>query len=348
MAKLSTKKMLLFLLWSVIGTVVVVLSVKAMNQQSEKTCSGYTIRIAGGGDHFSIDRNDVLTVINNSGSKVIKGRSLKSFDLRGLENKLERNPWIKDAQLFFDNNGQLNVVITETEPIARVFTVTGNSFYIDTAMHQLPISILRSPKLPVFTGFPTDKPRLGAADSALMADMKSISLYMQKDPFWMAQIAQMDITPERKFEMIPTIGRHVIEFGNGQDHEKKFRRLFLFYKDVLSKTGMDTYSKINVQYNRQVIGVRGGSIAPIPLPLPVRDSSFSRTTSTMSAARVNKANTEKPPIDPRPASNRNSKTGTKKNPPSKSQSYEAPAKTLNKEKSTENKPKAVMPKRNSH
>lgn len=342
--------MLLFLLWSVIGTVVVVLSVKAMNQQGEKTCSGYTIQIAGGGDHFSIDKNDVLTVLNNNGSRVIKGRSLKSFDLRGMENKLERNPWIKDAQLFFDNNGQLNVVITEAEPIARVFTVTGNSFYIDTALQRLPLSVLRSPELPVFTGFPTDKTRLGAADSALMADMKMISLYMKKDKFWMAQISQMDITPERKFEMIPTIGRHVIEFGTGENYEKKFRRLLLFYKDVLSKTGMDTYSRINVQYNRQVIGVRGGKggLAPIPMPMPARDSSFSRTTSTLSAARVNQTNTEKPPIDPRPASNRNSKTGAKKNPPSKSQSYEAPAKTLNKEQSTENKPKAVMPKRNSH
>jgi cell division protein FtsQ len=339
--------MLLFLLWSAIGTVVVVLSVKAMNKQGEKTCSGYTIQIAGGGDHFSIDKNDVLQVLTGKGSKVIRGRSLKSFDLRALENKLERNPWINDAQLFFDNNGQLNVVITEAEPIARIFTVTGSSFYIDSSMNRLPLSLLRSPRLPVFTGFPTDKPNLGSADSALMADVKAISRFMLKDPLWMAQIAQVDITPDRKFEMIPTIGRHVIEFGNGQDYEKKFRRLLIFYKDVLSRIGMDTYSRINVQYNRQVIGVRGGSTAPNPMPLPVRDSSFSRTTSTLSAARVKPANTEKPPIDPRQASNRKN-TGAGKNPPLKSQSYETPAKTLSKEKSTENKPKAVMPKRNSH
>jgi cell division protein FtsQ len=351
MAKINKKKMLLFLLWSLIGTVVVVLSVQAMSKQEEKICSGYTIDIAGGGDHFFIDKNDVLAILNNNGSKVIRGRSLKSFDLRAMENKMERNPWIRDAQLFFDNNGQLNVVITEAEPIARIFTVTGNSFYIDTAMERLPLSNKLSARLPVFTGFPTDKPRLNAADSALMSDIKMMSRFMLKEPLWMAQIAQVDITPERKFEMIPTIGRHVIEFGNGQDYEKKFRRLLIFYKDVLSKTGMDTYSRINVQFNRQVIGVRGGSTAPVlmPLPLPVRDSSFSRSTSVASAAKANPANTEKPPIDSRPAANRKKQSGAKKNPPSKSQSYETPAKPLSsKAISTDTKPKAVMPKRNSH
>ncbi len=92
MAKLNKKKMLLFLLWSLIGTVVVVLSVQAMSRQEEKICSGYTIDIAGGGDHFFIDKNDVLAILNNNGSKVIRGRSLKSFDLRAMENKMERNP----------------------------------------------------------------------------------------------------------------------------------------------------------------------------------------------------------------------------------------------------------------
>lgn len=329
MAKLSKKKMLLFLFWSLIGTVVVVLSVKAMSGQREKTCSGYTIEIVEGGNQFFIDKKDVVAILNNDGAKVIKGRSLSSFDLRAMENKLETNPWIRDAQLFFDNNGQLNVLITEAEPIARIFTTSGNSFYIDSALERLPLSNIQSPKLPLFTGFPSDKPRLNSKDSALMADIKTLSNYLAKDKFWYAQIAQVDITSDRKFEMIPTIGSHVIEFGNGQDYEKKFRRLMIFYRDVLTQTGMNTYSRINVQFDRQVIGVRGGSTAPsISMPL---------------------LNTEKPPIDSRPASVRNKPTGTKKNPPSKSQSYEAQAKPATTTPgATDNKPKAVMPKRNAH
>ncbi len=57
--------------------------------------------------------------------------------------------------------------------------------------------------------------------------------------------------------MIPLIGNQVIEFGDGNDYVEKFRRLFIFYKEVC-KTGFEKYSRIDVQYAGQVIGTRRG------------------------------------------------------------------------------------------
>ena len=79
--------------------------------------------------------------------------------------------------------------------------------------------------------------------------------------FWMAQVSQVDITPKRTFELLPTIGNHVIDFGDASDCDQKFHRLFVFYKAVLSKTGMEKYSRINVQYEKQVIGVRNNYLS---------------------------------------------------------------------------------------
>ena len=56
--------------------------------------------------------------------------------------------------------------------------------------------------------------------------------------------------------MIPTIGNHIIEFGDGTDHQVKFKRLFVFYKQVLSKTGMEKYERIKIQYDNEIIGVK--------------------------------------------------------------------------------------------
>ncbi len=67
-----------------------------------------------------------------------------------------------------------------------------------------------------------------ASDRKLVKQIKELSLYLLKDPFWMAQVSQIDITPAREFEMVPTIGNHLIEFGDGNDYEKKFRRLYVF------------------------------------------------------------------------------------------------------------------------
>ena len=57
--------------------------------------------------------------------------------------------------------------------------------------------------------------------------------------------------------MVPTVGNHIIEFGDGENYENKFRRLFLFYSQILSQAGLDKYSRVNVAYDNQVIGKKG-------------------------------------------------------------------------------------------
>ncbi len=170
-----------------------------------------------------------------------------------MEAELEKSKWVKNAELFFDNNEILKVNLQEREPVARVFTTGNTSFYIDTALAMLPLSDKFSARLPVFTGFPSDKIVLSAADSSLLNDVKNISLAIQKDSFVMAMIDQVDITAQQNFEMIPKIGNQLIEFGNGNDVEGKFNRLQLFYKQVMVKAGWNKYSVINVQYKNQVI-----------------------------------------------------------------------------------------------
>nr|WP_236065475.1 cell division protein FtsQ/DivIB [Niastella soli] len=174
-----------------------------------------------------------------------------------MENQLKSNVWVKDAELFFDNSRVLQVRVEERVPVARVFTVAGNSFYIDSSGEKLPLSDKFSARLPVVTGFPSEKDKLTGADSVMMRDIIHVSNYLLHDEFWMAQVSQIDIQPDRTFEMIPVVGNHIIEFGDGTDYEKKFKRLLLFYQQVLSKTGMDVYQKLNVRYARQVIGVKG-------------------------------------------------------------------------------------------
>jgi cell division protein FtsQ len=241
-------------IWIAAGTGILVLLIAAIKVRQHKTCKGYSIEIAGAENKRFIDENTIAGMLRVNG--VIKGRSLRRFDLNGMEAQMEKNPWIKNAELFFDNKQILKVRIEEREPVARVFTTSGNSFYIDSTGKHLPLSDKFSAKLPVFTGFPTEHSQVDSTDSVLTTYIKQVSEYLLHSPFWMAQIAQVDITEARGFEMIPTVGHHVIEFGTGENYEKKFNRLMLFYQRVLSNTGMDVYERLNIQYDKQVIGVR--------------------------------------------------------------------------------------------
>ena len=87
-----------------------------------------------------IDQKLVLNILTANGTEKIVGKEIASFDLRKMEERLKKNAWVRDAQLFFDNNQTLRVNISEREPIARVFTTGGSSFYIDSSCAQLPLA----------------------------------------------------------------------------------------------------------------------------------------------------------------------------------------------------------------
>lgn len=241
--------------WISLSVGVLSLLVAAIETRNAKPCSNVEITIGGGKDALFVDQQDVKKMLMGVSGTMI-GKALKDFDLRRMEDTLESEPWISNAELFFDNNRVLQVKVTEKEPVARIFTVTGNSFYIDTALFRLPLNDKYTPRLPVFTGFPSDRKRWKGKDSLLMTEVKNISIHLLSDPFWMAQIDQVDIDAERNFQMVPKVGKHVVQFGNGQEVDKKFRKLYIFYRDVISKTGWSRYGEINVGYKGQVVATR--------------------------------------------------------------------------------------------
>jgi len=255
-AKRHIRRIFFLACWLAAGVGIMVLLVVAIRVQKDKVCKGYEIVITGSGEKKFIDEQYIIKLLTAAGT--VKGKSIKSFDLRSIETQLEKTPWVRNAELYFDNNQVLKVSIEEKEPVARIFTVTGDSYYISRNGEYLPLSDRFSGRLPVFTGFPVVRSKMSRADSLLMLDIEHISDYLSNEPLWMAQIAQVHITRDRHFEMVPMLGNHIIEFGDGTDCEDKFRRLRLFYQQVLAKRGLDVYERIRLQFKGQVVGVRKG------------------------------------------------------------------------------------------
>ncbi len=241
------------------GTGAVILLAASIRSKDAQLCRGIVIHIKGVNNNFFVDKNDILNSINASEKINPLGKATGTFNLKKMETELEKNTWIKSAELFFDNNEILQVIVHEREPVARVFTASGTTFYIDNELTMLPLSEKFSARLPVFTNFPSDNKVLSKADSSLLMDVKVVSLAIQKDSFRMAMIEQIDITAQRIFVMIPKIGNQLIVFGNADDVEGKFNKLQLFYKEIMVKAGLGNYSEINVQYKNQVVAKRKGA-----------------------------------------------------------------------------------------
>jgi len=250
------------MIWGCLSAGVLVLLVAAIRYRNNNACKGLVINLTGS----AISRKDILTLLSPAGTPKIRDRAVQSFDLRRLSTTLDRNIWVQKARLFFDNNNVLHVDVTERTPVTRIFTEDGNSFYLDSTGVRLPLLTQVPVQLPVFTGYPPlkagtrgiDAPRRGA-DSVLNAGVSQISAFLRQDPYWMAQIAQINITPERTFEMAPETGNYSISLGDGNDIAAKFHRLFLFDQQVLSRVGVERYARIDVSYAGQVVATRKGS-----------------------------------------------------------------------------------------
>src|SRR3712207_1311352 len=100
----NIRKFFLVLSWLMIGGAVLVLLVAAVNVKNRKRCAGLKIEITGVEEFYFLDKEDVKNTVASGPLASPQGKPITAFNLRLLEEKLERNVWVKDAELYFDNN----------------------------------------------------------------------------------------------------------------------------------------------------------------------------------------------------------------------------------------------------
>ncbi|WP_026751282.1 cell division protein FtsQ/DivIB [Sediminibacterium sp. C3] len=250
MKKLNWKNIFILTAWALAAVGVVVLLGASIRQKNNRKLKGVVVEIKGAEKHMFIDEQDVLQLVNSPAS--VTGRPMRAVPLRKLEMQVKQNPWVNNAEMFFDNQQVLQVSIVEREPIARIFETNGQSYYIDTAMNRMPLSTKLTARVPVFTGYPISK----KTDTTLMQSVILLSRLMNADSFLTAQIAQVDIVANKKFEMIPVLGEHLIAFGDSSLAADKLNRLKAFYQKAWLQHGINTYKIISLEYKGQVVAIK--------------------------------------------------------------------------------------------
>jgi cell division protein FtsQ len=255
--KIQIKKVLGICFWLMLCTGTIVLLSAAVSKKKSLYCKTVQIGISGPYNNIFIDEKDVREILEKINGGTVEGTPIGELRFQQMEKELEKNQWINSAEVFIDNNQLLSVKIEETEPIARVFSNKGNSFYIDKNIRIIPLSEKFSARLPVFTAFVNDSMQLKSTDSSVLMQVRDLSRCILSDPFLMAQIDQVDINKDG-FEMVPKVGNHIILFGSADDYQAKFKKLKLFYKEIITRQGLNKYSKINLMYAGQIIAVKRG------------------------------------------------------------------------------------------
>ncbi len=223
-------------------------------KQGGSVCKDIIIELDNLNENHFLDEADVMKLVDNSG-QAIKGIGIDRINLKEIEAKLRFDKHILDAQLFGDLKGNLIVNVELRRPIARIVQHDAPDAYIAEDGVIMPVSEKYTSRVMLLSG-PFVKKLLESQDLRKKEEGKQILEmieFINEDKFWKAQIAQMDINEEGKISIYPQVTGQRIEFGTAENIETKFKKLMIFYKEILPQRGWTKYERVNLEYEGQVI-----------------------------------------------------------------------------------------------
>jgi cell division protein FtsQ len=146
--------------------------------------------------------------------------------------------------------------VEQRNPVARLFTPEGNSFYIDEKYALLPVKLSDVISLPVFTNFYINPSLKTASDSVLLKRIVGLSKYIKSDSFWMAQVEQVNINANQTFEVTTQMGDQLVQLGVRSDWQKLFSKLKVLYGRMSEEGNWSKYIQIDLQYKDQAVCIK--------------------------------------------------------------------------------------------
>ncbi|PVY41160.1 cell division protein FtsQ [Pontibacter virosus] len=225
----------------------------ASSRQNEKKCEKVSITIDNEYNNYFIGEEEVRDLLTREGERKLEGLPNQQIDLKNLEKRIEAHSFVKEAEVFKALDGNIQVSIKQNRPIARIIR-PDQDVYIDAEGNMLPLSERYTARVIPITKTQSSRPfgRDFFQDSTGQAYL-SLLRFIETDQFWKAQLAQMHIDEKGRISFLPQVGEHTIEFGKPDEAEQKFKKLMVFYKEVLPVMGWDKYKRVNVEYEDQII-----------------------------------------------------------------------------------------------
>lgn len=237
--------------------------------QDSLVCKDIVININDDDEVFFVQQEDIRQMLKSRGDAIIN-EPVRNINIPEIERVVNTHAAVESAEIYMDVNGGLNIDIRQRKPLIRIIADSNETYYIDTAGKLMLLSDNYAARVIVANGNISEpyakrymftmadiQKRPGLRDSTVLDDLFELAKYINKDPFWKAQVQQLYVNDNKEFEIIPRVGEHVILLGDASDMDEKFKKLMTFYQEGMNSTGRwNDYSLINLKYKNQVVCTR--------------------------------------------------------------------------------------------
>ncbi len=225
------------------------------------------------------------------------GKQMQHINARNIEEMLKRSAFVKTAECYKTEDGQVFISISQLTPVVRVKAENGDDYYLDDKDCIMPNSAYTS-DLVIATG--------NISRTFAVKYLSPLAKAIMANDLWHNLVEQINVLPNADIEIVPRIGNHIVCLGplpEATTKEKrqqlindfvntKFTRLEKFYRYGLSQAGWNKYDYINIEFNNQIICKRhSDKHQPMPTPPIVAksDSAAIKQVANTQASNVKPA-----------------------------------------------------------
>ena len=238
------KKVVIILLSLLIAVYLVFVFAMQRNPEGPDTmCKGVKIEIAQEGDVGFLTVEDVRNILTVDQLNP-QGRMMSEVNTRVIEEKLASKDLVESAECYKAQDGMVHVIIKQRIPVIRVMGDNGDDYFLDSSGQRMPRTDY-SCNLLIATGHISMK-----YGEKVLGPVANI---LRKHEFSNHQIVPLNVLSDGTIEMVPRVGDHIIYIGQPTNLRTKLDRLWKFYVYGLNQAGWNRYSRINVEFDNQII-----------------------------------------------------------------------------------------------
>jgi cell division protein FtsQ len=254
------------LLWTISIVLIGSILSFSIKQQKNINCDKLNVNIVDKDLHQFLEEKNILDLIKTSNT-TLNARKIKDLNIYQLEKIVNAHPAVEKANVAVDINGEVLIEVSQREPLARIFNMDNESYYIDKSGKAMPLSEQYTAKILPFNGFINEpyafrfnydvaffenNERL--RNLVLFDDIYNIANHISKDSVLSALIQQVYVNEKKDFEIITALTQTRIILGNSDDLDSKFKKLKIFFAEGLAKNNWwSKYNTIDISFKNQII-----------------------------------------------------------------------------------------------
>lgn len=218
----------------------------AYARSADDKCRGVVIEITGDHRNDSVIREGVLAHLYKYVDPVGKSRAI--INTRAIEEWVGVLNNLENVECGFDSDGMLRVSVTPLVPEMRVFTPAGGSYYVNSAGKRMDAKAEFFSEVPIV---------MGAFSPSMPPTMlRPVLRAIRADKTMAALVTMLEVKEGGDIILVPRFRGHVINIGDTNRLDEKFRYLKAFYSKVLPYRGWNSYDTISVKFRNQVVATR--------------------------------------------------------------------------------------------